>query len=135
MGGVLIIDDEEDVRTAIREVLTRAGYDVRTASDGQEGLAAQRQEPAAVVITDIIMPEKDGIEAIREIRKEFPEVKIIAISGGGGLSAVAYQPETIVTTAYLAAAKDVGADRIFTKPFNRTELIEAVAGLLTEQAL
>ena len=112
MGGVLVIDDEEDVRTAIREVLARAGYDVRTASDGEEALAAQRRQPAA----DIIMPEKDGIEAIREIRKEFPEVKIIAISGGGGLGAVAYQPETIVTTAYLAAAKDVGADRIFTKP-------------------
>jgi len=129
MPSILIIDDEEDIRDALKMVLERAGYEVRVASNGNEGMALQRKDPAHLVITDIIMPIKDGVCTIKEIRQEFPGVRIIAISGGGGVAQVAYQPEAITTTAYLAAAKAAGADRLFTKPFDRNDLIQAVDDL------
>jgi CheY-like chemotaxis protein len=130
MPSILIIDDEEDVRDALRMVLERAGHQVRIASNGNEALALQREEPAQLVITDIIMPEKDGVRTIKEMRQEFPGLRIIAISGGGGVEPLAYKPGAITTTAYLAAAKEVGADRVFTKPFERKDLIQAVNELL-----
>ena len=130
MPSILIIDDEEDVRDALRTVLERAGYQVRVASNGNEALALQREQPAQLVITDIIMPEKDGVRTIKEMRQEFPGLRIIAISGGGGVEPLAYKPGAITTTAYLAAAKEVGADRVFTKPFERKDLIQAVNEML-----
>lgn len=130
MGRILIIDDEEDIRDVLQLVLERGGHEVRSASNGKEAIELQREQPAEVVITDIIMPEKDGVSAIKEIRQEFPGVRIIAISGGGGVEPVAYKPGAITTTAYLAAAQDVGADRVFTKPFEREDLIRAVDDLL-----
>lgn len=130
MPSILIIDDEEDVRDALQMVLERAGHQVRVASNGNEGMQLQREEPADLVITDIIMPEKDGVRTIKEMRQEFPGSRIIAISGGGGVEPVAYKPGAITTTAYLAAAKEVGADRVFTKPFDREDLIRAVTELL-----
>lgn len=130
MPGILIIDDEEDVRDALRMILERAGHTVRTAANGNEALELQRKEPADLVITDIIMPEKDGVRTIKEMREEFPGLRIVAISGGGGVQPFAYKPGAITTTAYLAAAKEVGADRIFTKPFDREDLIKAVDELV-----
>ena len=130
MPGILIIDDEEDVRDALQMILEGAGHTVRTATNGKEGLELQRKEPADLVITDIIMPEKDGVRIIKEMREEFPAVRIVAISGGGGVQPLSYKPGAITTTAYLAAAKEVGADRIFTKPFDREELIKAVDELV-----
>ena len=132
MGCILIIDDEEDIRDALRMVMEHAGHKVNTGSNGQEAIEMQREEPADLIITDIIMPERDGVSAIREIRQQFPGVRIIAISGGGGAEPVAYKPEAITTTAYLAAAKTAGADRIFTKPFERKDLLQAVNELLTK---
>ena len=131
MGCILIIDDEEDIRDALQMILERAGHTVNTASNGKEAVEMQRVEPADLVITDIIMPDQDGVSAIREIRAEFAGVRIIAISGGGGAEPVAYKPDAITTTAYLAAAKAAGADRIFTKPFERKDLLQAVDELLT----
>jgi CheY-like chemotaxis protein len=130
MASILIIDDEEDIRDALQMVLEGIGYEVRVASDGNEAIELQREKPAQLVITDIIMPEKDGVRTIKEMRREFPAVRIIAISGGGGVEPLAYKPGAITTTAYLAAAKEVGADRVFTKPFDRKDLIQAVNGLL-----
>ena len=98
----------------------REGFDVAVALDGAEGLAIHRASPVDIVVTDILMPHKEGFETIREFRQEFPEVKIIAISGGGR-----NDPAT-----YLDFAKAFGADRVFTKPLNLAELIGAVEELL-----
>ncbi|NOQ87627.1 MAG: response regulator [Gammaproteobacteria bacterium] len=129
MGSILIIDDEEDIRDALQMVLESAGHDVKVASNGNDAVELQREEPADLIITDIIMPGKDGVDTIKEIRQEFPGIRIIAISGGGGVQPTEYVPEAITTTAYLAAAKEAGADMVFTKPFERKDLIQAVDDL------
>jgi CheY-like chemotaxis protein len=129
MGSILIIDDEEDIRDALQMVLESVGHDVKVASNGNEAIALQREAPADLIITDIIMPGKDGVNTIKEIRKDFPVIRIIAISGGGSVQPNEYVPEAISTTAYLAAAKEAGADRVFTKPFERKDLIQAVDDL------
>jgi CheY-like chemotaxis protein len=130
MASILIIDDDEDIRDALQMVLESAGYEVKVASNGNEAIELQREEPAQLVITDIIMPEKDGVRTIKEMRQESPGLRIIAISGGGGVEPLTYKPGALTTTAYLAAAKEAGADRVFTKPFDRKDLIQAVDDLL-----
>ena len=130
MASILIIDDEEDIRDALQMVLESAGYEIKVASNGNEAIELQREEPAQLVITDIIMPEKDGVRTIKEMRQESPGLRIIAISGGGGVEPITYKPGALTTTAYLAAAKEAGADRVFTKPFDRKDLIQAVDDLL-----
>jgi CheY-like chemotaxis protein len=132
MASILIIDDEEEIRDALQMVLESVGYHVKVASNGNEAVALQRGEPADLIITDIIMPGKDGVNIIKEIREEFPGIRIIAISGGGGVQPVEYVPEAITTTAYLAAAKEAGADMVFTKPFERKDLIDAVDELFAK---
>ena len=82
MSRILIIEDDEHVRGMLRKMLERIGYDVFDAPDGKEGLDFYRNTPVDLVITDILMPEKEGIQTIMELRREFPDVKIIAISGG-----------------------------------------------------
>jgi CheY-like chemotaxis protein len=130
MRSILIIDDEEDIRDVLQMVLCSSGYDVRVASNADEAVELQREQPADLIITDIIMPGKDGVVTIREMRQEFPGLRIIAISGGGGAKPIEYVPEAISTTAYLAAAKEAGADIIFTKPFEREDLLKGVHSLL-----
>jgi CheY-like chemotaxis protein len=127
---VLVIDDELDVRDAIKRVLDRAGYSVRTAADVDNALSELRAHPADVVITDIIMPKSNGVEAIEIIRREFPAVRIVAISGGGNFSVNGYQPTAITTTAYLAAAQRAGAHLVMTKPFESKDLITAMERVL-----
>ena len=129
MPRVLIIDDEEDIRDVLYDVLNRAGFEVDVASTGDEGIEKLRSKLADVIVTDIIMPGKDGVETIREIRKEFPDAKIIVISGGGNFGSDSYEPNAIKTTAYLAAAGEAGADVILPKPFDRAAFMEAVSGL------
>ena len=129
MGSILIIDDEQDIRDALLMVLESVGHDVKVASNGDEAVELQRREPADLIITDIIMPGKDGIDTIKEIRQEFPGTRIIAISGGGGVKSADYVPQAITTTAYLAAAKQAGADMVITKPFERKDIIQAVADM------
>jgi CheY-like chemotaxis protein len=130
MQNVLVIDDEIDVRDAIKRVLDRAGYSVRTSGDVAEALAELRSSRADVVITDIIMPKSNGVEAIDFIRKEFPAVRIIAISGGGNFGVSGYQPTAITTSAYLAAAERAGAHLVMTKPFAAKDLLQAVEQVL-----
>jgi CheY-like chemotaxis protein len=120
MPQILIIDDEEQVRAVFKEVLERSGYEVFEAANGKEGLRLQRKQPADLIITDLIMPEKEGLETIRELRLEFPEVKIIAVSGGGRIGPV----------QYLDVAKKLGAARTFDKPVDLEELVQAVQGIL-----
>jgi len=132
MTRVIIIDDEEDIRTVLKEIFVREGFDVAVASDGTEGLNLIRETGADLVITDIIMPGSDGVETAYDIRMEFPKTKIIVMSGGGNTGPLEYEPSAIATNAYLASAEAVGADLTITKPFNRQELIKAVREL-TEQ--
>lgn len=120
MARVLVVDDEHLLRTMLRSALERAGYEVEEAPEGKTALERFRLSPADVVITDIVMPEKDGIETIIEMRREFPDVKIIAISGGGRLS-----PD-----GYLTAAEKLGAQRVFSKPVRIAPLLQAVSELI-----
>jgi len=117
---ILVIDDEEEVRDIIKQMLELEGYEVITAVDGNQGIKLFKQEPADLVITDIIMPDKEGIETIIELRNQFPDVKIISISGGGRIG-----PHD-----YLNMAKKLGAERSFTKPFERKKLLKAIEELL-----
>jgi CheY-like chemotaxis protein len=130
MQEILVIDDDELVREALRRQLERVGYRVRMAVDGVEGLAQMRERPPEVVITDIIMPRLNGVEVIASIRREFPNVRIIAISGGGNYGPTDFQPNAITTSAYLAAADKAGADLILTKPFESADLFAAIARAL-----
>ena len=130
MFQVLIIDDDTDVRDAIRRVLEGAGYAVRASADAPEALAQLARRSADVVITDIIMPKQNGVEAIRSIAREFPQVRIIAISGGGNFGVGSYKPNAITTTAYLAAAERAGAHLVLTKPFESADLVQAVERVL-----
>jgi YesN/AraC family two-component response regulator len=126
MTSILVIDDETDVRDGIKRVLDRAGYSVRVIDNATDAIFELRRLAADVVITDIIMPKVNGVDAIDRIVREFPMVRIVAISGGGNFDVTGYQPAAITTSAYLAAAKRAGAHCILTKPFESRELIEAV---------
>jgi CheY-like chemotaxis protein len=120
MARILVVDDDPQIRTLLAQTLEREGHLVVAASDGAQGVRLFREDPVDLIITDIIMPEKDGWEAIVELRKSFPETRIIAMSGGGELG----------PSSYLAIAKRFGAERIFSKPLKRQELLKAVRELL-----
>jgi len=116
---VLVIDDEDAVRTALCATLNDAGCAVTQARDGAAALELLRADPPDAVLMDIYMPLQDGFEAIRELRRVAPAVKIIAISGG---SRGDFDP--------LKAAEMLGADRTLRKPFGTDELLGALADLL-----
>jgi DNA-binding response OmpR family regulator len=120
MLRILLIDDDSTLRRALRIALEKSGYEVVEAANGREGLAAFALQPADLVVTDIIMPEVEGVETIRGLRKASVAVPIIAISGGGRGSA----------EDYLYYAKIFGANRVFEKPFDIDTLRAAVASLL-----
>ena len=122
MARILIIDDESQIRSMLRLMLERVGYEVDEAADGIEGIRQYRENPADLIITDLIMPNKDGIGMIIDLKKEFPRVKIIAISGGG-----VNRPE-----GYLDGAKKLGATRTLTKPIDRDEMLKAVKETLKD---
>jgi DNA-binding response OmpR family regulator len=109
MARILIIDDDVQILNMLRQTLEREGHAVVDAPDGNEGLRLFRENPTDLIITDLIMPEKEGIETIMELRRDFPDVKIIAISGGGRLD----------PGQYLSIAKSFGAQYTFTKPVER----------------
>ena len=123
MARILVIDDEISVRELLCTMLTQEGYEVVGAADGKVGMRLFRESPSDLVITDLIMPEKEGIETIMELRRDFPDVKIIAISGGGIIHA----------EDYLSMAEGVGAHRIFQKPFSVNEMLSGVRELLGQR--
>ena len=127
MKHVLVIDDEPAIRRALKRVLERAGHKVRVAADGALGLESLSTQMADVVITDIIMPKVNGVDAINVIVSKFPEVRIVAISGGGNFGAPQYQPSAIKTEAYLMAAKLAGAHAVLIKPFKTNDILQAIA--------
>jgi len=118
---ILVVDDESEIRALVSRILKQAGYDVIEAADGKEGTRLFRENLPELLITDIIMPEKEGIETIMELRRDFPNVKIIAISGGG---------KALARDTCLRFAKGLGASRALAKPFSRQELLDAVQEVL-----
>lgn len=120
MKRVLVIDDDWQMREMMHQALARAGYDVAEAPNGKVGMNIHRENPVDLVITDLIMPEKEGIETIRELRRDYPGLKIIAISGGGRAGA----------DGYLSVAKTIGADYTLSKPFDLKKILDAVEELL-----
>lgn len=117
MPSVLVVDDEDQIRLMLRTALEQAGYDVIEGRSGKEAVDQYRREPTDLVIMDILMPDKDGLESIIELRQEFPDAKIIAVTGGGAQDG---------TLDFLDVARMLGATRAFRKPFELKELLEAV---------
>lgn len=116
MARILVIDDDADVRGSLCKMLVRAGYDVVAAADGNAGVELQHREPADVIITDIFMPGLDGLQTIRQLKKEGSEVKIIAVSGGD-------RTGTIDLTEH---ARLMGAFKVLAKPFEMRDVLAAV---------
>jgi CheY-like chemotaxis protein len=123
MIRILLIDDEALARDMLWQMLERAGYDVVEAASGREGLQHYQTTAIDVIITDILMPDQDGLETIQELRRLAPEAKIIAISGGGQSGLLDLLP---------IAAK-LGAQRTLWKPLRRLELLEAIRQLVPHQ--
>ena len=121
MKKILVIDDDDLVRNVITKILEREGFILSTASNGKEGVESFRDNPTDLVITDLIMPEQDGIETIIELKRTFRDVKIIAISGVGQLV-----PGKVGTTDYLSIAKKYGANDVLYKPVERETLVKVV---------
>jgi YesN/AraC family two-component response regulator len=120
MHKILIVDDEVSILIMLKRMLERAGYEVYTAANGYEALKVYEREKPQLIITDIIMPEKEGLELIIDLRKTNPDLKIIAISGGGRI-----QPYN-----YLPSASLFGANMTFHKPLDPKEFVAAVNKLL-----
>ena len=114
MATIMIIDDEVPIRALLRTTLEAAGHTVTEAANGREGLALYRYTPTDLVITDIAMPELNGLDMMLALTRQFLDAKVIAISGVGG------------DTNVLDAAKLLGARRTFHKPFSMTQLLDAV---------
>jgi CheY-like chemotaxis protein len=116
---VLVVDDNADLRDSLLLMLQHIGFPTEAARDGQHALDLQRARPAQILITDIFMPGTDGIETIEAFRRGWPDIKIVAISGGGA----------IATRDYLKLAPDIGADAILRKPFSIEELRQVLLRL------
>jgi CheY-like chemotaxis protein len=119
---ILVIDDEPFVLEALARVLASTAVTVIGAANADAGLTAMRESPVDLVIIDVILPGMDGVEAIKIMRRDFPDVRIIAISGGGNFGLNSYLPEAISTNAYLAACQAAGANGTLAKPFETAEL-------------
>lgn len=119
MAKILVIDDDASLRAMLRATLAGAGHDIFEAGDGAKGVRRLRECEAELVLTDLLMPDRDGLEAIQQIRREFPAVTIMAMSGGGRLDAA----------EFLRIAKLLGARRTFLKPFAPGVLLQAIAEL------
>jgi CheY-like chemotaxis protein len=115
---ILVVDDEAGIQKLMRKVLSAAGYDVMAAMDGREALELLKGSKVDLVVTDLVMPEMEGLEMIQSIRKERPEVKIIAMSGMFG-------------GQFLRSARLLGAHATLVKPFQPRDLLEAVRRVLT----
>jgi CheY-like chemotaxis protein len=120
MARILIADDEEDFSLLLQRALAAAGHEIRPARDGNEAINALKAAPADLAIVDIFMPGKDGIETIQEVRRLFPSVKIIAITGSVAKT----------SSSLLVMAQKLGAQLVLSKPFSVEQILAAVNGLL-----
>ena len=120
MKKILIIEDDHDLRLTLRNLLKMNGYEVLDVADGEAGAVIYQSTSVDLVLTDIFMPEKEGIEVIVELHRNHPNVRIIAMSGGGIGGDLDYLHDT----------EELGADRIFEKPVDMDELLNAISDLL-----
>lgn len=123
MKRILVVDDEEQVRTMLTQMLELEGYQVCTAENGEQGLEMVGQHAFDLVITDMIMPVKDGLKFIMELMRDYPDLKIMAISGGGAIKA----------ERYLTMAGYLGNIATLEKPFKREALLELVKKQITPE--
>lgn len=121
MARFLILDDDEDLGSIVEMILQMEGHDTTVLQRADEAFAMQCSRPADVLITDIFMPEQDGLETIQQFRRQFPQVKIIAMSGGG---------DVLRNVSYLFSARELGAVQVLRKPFEREALLEVVREVL-----
>jgi len=120
MAKILVIDDQIEMREVMKNLLEEQGYDVEIAEDGSDGLTKHRDNPANLIITDLHMPGKDGLQTIRELRDANEDVKIIAMSGAN----------TFMVETNLETSERIGADMAFSKPFDHSEFNQAVRCLI-----
>jgi len=116
MGSILVVDDEPAICKMLSVALQDAGHIVAVATSGREALKLYREQEPDLAMIDIIMPVQDGIETIGAIRKEFPDARIIAMSGGGRIAA----------DTYLGIASNFGVQQVLAKPFKNQELLDCV---------
>jgi DNA-binding NtrC family response regulator len=124
MADILIIDDEEMIRESLSTLFVREGFTVEVAINGDDGLAKFVASPARLVIVDIVMPEKEGVATIQELRRSDPDLGIIAISGGGRRGNI----------QFLDVARKMGADAALAKPFTRSQITGLVREMLGARA-
>ena len=120
MAKIIVIDDEPYILLLLKKMLEKEGHQVDMATNGVEGIDLYHKNGADLIITDIVMPEKEGLETIINLKSENPSLKVIAISGGGRVD----------SREYLHSAQLLGAERIFQKPFKKDEIVKAVSDLL-----
>lgn len=118
MVKILVVDDEKPIRCLLADMLGKDGHSVQVAENGKQAVELFHQSPADLVITDLVMPEKNGIDVIMELKGKYPNVQIVAISGGGGITG---------SFDYLPIAKLVGAVTVLNKPFTLSDVRAAVS--------
>ncbi len=123
MARIIVIDDQEPIRRVVRRALEKEGHEVLEASDGEIGEQLLERSPADVVITDIFMPGQDGILTLRQIRKRFPAVKVIVMSGGDSTGMMDLRRD----------AELLGAVKSLPKPFNARDIVDVVRAVLDEK--
>jgi len=120
MARILVIDDQDSIRRVVRRALEQDGHEVYDASDGKLGMEILERQSFDVVITDIFMPGQDGIVTLRQVRKRFPQVKVIVISGGDSTGVMDLRED----------AELLGAVKSLQKPFNAREIMDVVRSVL-----
>jgi DNA-binding response OmpR family regulator len=121
MVNIVLIDDDDDLREMVKFLLQREGYKVFATGDGNLGIKWVKEENPALLITDILMPDKEGLEIINELRQSGSDLKILAVSGGGVIEA----------SHYLSLANGLGADKVLAKPFHNSDLLKAIKELVS----
>ena len=121
MPRILVVDDDPNLRTAIRRMLEPEGFEIEEASDGRDAMRSFRARPADLVLCDVFMPEKDGLDLLRELVREFSGARMVAMSGGGFRG----------TLDLLPMAHALGASAVLYKPFERAELLAVVGQSLS----
>lgn len=122
MAGVLIVEDDNELREMIGISLMRRKYTVMEAANGKEAIIHFKPSITDLVVTDLIMPEEDGLKVIMKLRELKPSIKVIAISGGGKAG----------PGSYLNLARALGADAVYSKPFSINDLIDRIESLLNQ---
>jgi CheY-like chemotaxis protein len=121
-GTILIVDDEPEMRSMLQLIVGAAGYNVVVAANGHEAGLMLNSEKVALVITDLLMPDKDGLEVLSHVRKKFPDIPVVVMSGGGRMP----------HGEYLRMAKTFGARAVLEKPFENERLLKMIGELLPE---